>query len=78
MSYIKRDIEDKIISISKQYACILLTGPRQVGKTTMLEKLDPGRKKVTLDNLQDRELALKDPSLFLQIYSPPILIDEVQ
>ncbi len=78
MPYIKRDIEDKIISISKQYACILLTGPRQVGKTTMLEKLDPGRKKVTLDNLQDRELALKDPTLFLQIYSPPILIDEVQ
>lgn len=78
MLYIKRDIEDKIISISKQYACLLLTGPRQVGKTTMLEKLDPVRKKVTLDNLQDRELALKDPALFLQIYSPPILIDEVQ
>ncbi len=78
MLYIKRDIEEKIISISKQYACILLTGPRQVGKTTMLEKLEPKRKKVTLDNLQDRELALKDPALFLQIYSPPILIDEVQ
>lgn len=78
MLYIKRDIEEKIISISKQYACLLLTGPRQVGKTTMLEKLDPVRKKVTLDNLQDRELALKDPALFLQIYTPPILIDEVQ
>ncbi len=78
MLYIKRDIEEKIISISKQYACLLLTGPRQVGKTTMLEKLEHMRKKVTLDNLQDRELALKDPALFLQIYSPPILIDEVQ
>ena len=78
MLYIKRDIEEKVISISKQYACLLLTGPRQVGKTTMLEKLDPVRKKVTLDNLQDRELALKDPALFLQVYTPPILIDEVQ
>lgn len=78
MGYINRDIEEKIINISKQFSCILLTGPRQVGKTTMLEKLDTGRKKVTLDNLQDRELAQKDPALFLQIYQPPILIDEVQ
>ncbi len=78
MSYINRDIEEKIISISKQFSCVLLTGPRQVGKTTLFEKLDTRRKKVTLDNLQDRELALKDPALFLQIYSPPILIDEVQ
>ncbi len=78
MGYIDRDIEEKIINISKQFSCILLTGPRQVGKTTMLEKLDTERKKVTLDNLQDRELAQKDPALFLQIYQPPILIDEVQ
>ena len=39
MAYIKRDIEDKIISLSKEYSCILITGPRQVGKTTVLRQL---------------------------------------
>ena len=32
MAYIKRDIEDKILALSKEYACILITGTRQVGK----------------------------------------------
>ena len=40
MSYIKRDIENKILSLSQEYACILVTGPRQVGKTTMLRLLN--------------------------------------
>ena len=39
MPYIKRDIENKITALSEEYACILLTGPRQVGKTTVLRRL---------------------------------------
>lgn len=39
MNYIKRDLEDKILSLSKEYACLLVTGPRQVGKTTVLRRL---------------------------------------
>ena len=38
MPYIKRDLEDKIITLSKEYSCILITGPRQVGKTTVLRQ----------------------------------------
>lgn len=64
---------------SKTFRVILLTGQRQVGKTTMLEKLANGKRKyITLDNTKLRNLAQNDPELFLQENPPPILIDEVQ
>ena len=54
--YIHRTIEKKVLAISREYACLLVTGPRQIGKTTMLEHLMAGsdRKKVTLDNTDER------------------------
>lgn len=79
MSYIKRDLESKILSLSREYSCILITGPRQVGKTTVLKQLmDSAREYVTLDDLDERRLAKTDPALFLQMHSLPIMIDEVQ
>lgn len=82
MDYIKRHLEEKVISLSKAYSAILLTGSRQSGKTTMLkriaEKEGTGREYVTLDDLSARDMAKNDPALFLQIHKPPILIDEVQ
>ncbi len=80
MAYINRTIEKKVLEISKEYACLLLTGPRQVGKTTMLEYLMEGsnRTKVTLDNTEERKLAVSDPELFLELHPAPVLIDEVQ
>ena len=78
MNYIKRDMEKIVSELTKEYACILITGPRQVGKSTMLEHMDGSRNKVTLDDLQDRSLARKDPEMFLKIHKTPILIDEVQ
>ena len=79
MAYIKRDIEEKILALSKEYSCILVTGPRQVGKTTVLRQLmTDDREYVTLDDLDERSLAKRDPAMFLQIHSTPIMIDEVQ
>ena len=79
MGYIKRDLENKILALSKEYACVLITGPRQVGKTTVLKQLAASdREYVTLDDLEDRALAKRDPALFLQMHSLPIFIDEVQ
>lgn len=78
MPYIKRDIEELIISLHKEYPCILVTGPRQVGKTTLLEHIDGERNKVSLDDLQERALAKSDPEMFLKIHKPPVLINEVQ
>lgn len=82
MNYIKRHLEDKIMKVSKSYSALLLTGPRQSGKTTMLKELakteNIGREYISLDDLANREMAKNDPALFLQIHKPPILIDEVQ
>lgn len=79
MAYIKRDIEEKIISLTQEYACILITGPRQVGKTTMLRQLmSQERNYVTLDDMEERRLAKTDPALFLQMHDLPVFIDEVQ
>lgn len=80
MEYIKRNLEAVISQLTNEYPVILLTGPRQVGKTTMLQKLMAGtdRTYVTLDDLNERSLAKNDPELFLQLHKPPVLIDEVQ
>lgn len=82
MEYIARHLESRILTLSKSYGAVLLTGPRQSGKTTMLralaEKENIGRAYVTLDDLTARAMAKDDPALFLQIHKPPILIDEVQ
>ena len=82
MEYISRHMENKILELSKSYSAILLTGPRQAGKTTMLrslaEKENMGREYVSLDDLNIRDMAKNDPALFLQLHKPPILIDEVQ
>ena len=77
--YIERTIESTIKNVNETFPVLLLTGPRQVGKTTLLEMIaEPERKRVSLDNPTLRTLARKDPELFLQRYEPPVLIDEVQ
>lgn len=82
MKYIKRHLEDRILQMSKSFSAILLTGPRQAGKTTMLrslaEKENIGREYVSLDDLAVRDMAKNDPAMFLQLHKPPVLIDEVQ
>lgn len=80
MKYIKRSFEDKFLALNEEYSCLLLIGPRQVGKSTMLEHLMEGtdRNVVTLDNLEERKLAKNDPQLFLEMHPSPVLIDEIQ
>ena len=80
MAYITREIERKFLKMNDFFKAVLVTGARQVGKTTMLKHLAEGtnRTYVSLDNAMVRELAQTDPVLFFQTYKPPILIDEVQ
>ena len=80
MKYISRSLEKIVMQVTQEYPVVLVTGPRQVGKTTMLQKLMEGttRSYVTLDDLNERNLAKTDPEMFLQIHKPPVLIDEVQ
>lgn len=77
--YFTRSIEDVWLDASEQFPALLLTGPRQVGKTTLLEHLcTSGRRYVTLDDYSLRSIARQDPALFLQQFPPPLLIDEIQ
>lgn len=80
MNYISRNLEKVVSEVTKEYPIVLVTGPRQVGKTTMLQKLMEGtdRRYVSLDDLNERNLAKTDPELFIQLHKPPVLIDEVQ
>jgi len=83
MSLYKRTINKSIINASKSFPVLLVTGPRQVGKTTVLEMCaeeihNSDRKYVTLDDFEQRHLAQTDPALFLQFHQTPLIIDEIQ
>ncbi len=76
---IKRTIYNQILNSIKSKPVTLITGARQVGKSTIcfeFEKLGFGY--VSLDNSRDRELAKQDPDLFLQLHPWPVIIDEIQ
>ena len=77
--YITRTLETTIHKVSSFFPVLLVTGPRQVGKTTMLQACAGAeRNYVSLDNLENRNLAQTDPALFLQHFKAPLLIDEIQ
>lgn len=79
MTFIKRDLGNKILELSQDYACVLITGTRQVGKTTLLRQLmQEDRNYVTLDDLDERRLAQQEPATFLAVHDAPLFIDEVQ
>ncbi len=67
------------MAVSKSFPVLLITGPRQIGKTTLLKAMaSPDCQYVTLDDFDARALSNQDPALFLQRYSPPVIIDEIQ
>ncbi len=80
--YIHRYLEAEIERLSLSFPVVMVTGPRQVGKTTLLQRLGddaiPPRKLIRLDEFGPRNLALQDPELFLQRYPSPVIIDEIQ
>lgn len=82
MTYIPRTMEKKLISMIDNYQVIMITGPRQVGKDTLLNfisrKMGKKINKVTLDDLILRNQAKEDPELFLRTHETPLIIDEFQ
>ncbi len=78
--YIKRVIESRLIEFSKNFPVLMLSGARQVGKTTVLKNTNFANKLnyISLDYPNVRQLARQDPELFLQTYQPPLIIDEIQ
>jgi len=75
---IKRSLAKTIRDISSGFKVLLLTGPRQVGKTTLLQEIEGNRTYVTLDDLTQRAAANQDPAQFIDRLNLPVLIDEVQ
>jgi uncharacterized protein len=77
-----RTLEDTVLKIAQTFPVVLITGPRQVGKTTLfrqcMEKENRNRTYISLDDVKARNLAKSDPELFLQTFRAPVLIDEVQ
>lgn len=76
--YIRRAVDGLIERSARTSKCLLVTGPRQVGKSTSLETVLKGRKYVSLDDPFVEEQARDNPSQFLEIYAPPVTIDEIQ
>lgn len=75
----QRTLAKVIDEVNRTFPALLLTGPRQVGKTTLLQQCANNKRNyVTLDDLDARHLAKHDPGLFIQTYQPPLMIDEVQ
>ena len=78
MNYKKRHIEETLLNIEKGFKAVLLTGPRQVGKSTMLKNIHKDRTYITFDNPVLLEETKREPGLFFRNNRPPIILDEVQ
>jgi len=78
-SDLRRFLGPSILAASATFPVLLVTGARQVGKTTLLRAVaEPERRYVTLDDPLQLRLAREDPALFIQTWTPPVLIDEIQ
>ncbi len=72
--YVERTLEQFIVHATEHFPVLLLTGARQVGKTTLLQKMkESGRAYVSLDDPIIQSLAREDPALFLQRFPPAIV-----
>lgn len=77
--YIKRGVEAAVREAAKQFPALIITGPRQSGKTTLLKHLfSKNHTYVSMDDPALRLMATEEPNIFFQNYKPPIIIDEIQ
>jgi len=76
--YVPRLIENRLKRSVAQFPVLVLTGPRQTGKSTLLQKAFPGYRYGTLDDPFQRQLAIRDPLAFLENLGEPAIIDEIQ
>jgi uncharacterized protein len=78
MEFLERYLGSRLLAASEHFKIILLLGARQVGKSTLLKHLFPEMKMIVFDPIQDFYEARKDPDRFLDLFPPPLILDEVQ
>jgi predicted AAA+ superfamily ATPase len=78
MSFVKREIEAAIRTLSGKYPILAVTGPRQSGKTTLLKSMFPDYQYISLEDTNQRSFAQDDPVGFLKKYPEKLIFDEVQ
>lgn len=76
--YIKRHAEKTVAKLSEMFGAVLVAGPRQVGKTTMPERITDGYNRVTLDDPIVRAAAQAQGGTFFLDNPPPVFVDEIQ
>ena len=76
--YRPRHAERKLLELAGFFKSVLVTGARQVGKSTLLAQLFPNHTTVVFDPIQDIYGARRDPDLFLDNFHPPLILDEIQ
>lgn len=76
--YIKRHAEATVEKLAKMFGAVLVAGPRQVGKTTMLQQITGEMNYVTLDDMIIRVAAQEESSTFFKDNPPPVFVDEIQ
>lgn len=75
---IQRTIQTELARLAKQFPVVTVTGPRQSGKTTLVQMQFPNHAYCNLEHPETRKLALSDPNAFFELYPAPVIIDEVQ
>ena len=76
--YINRFLSNRVQKLFQNFACVVVTGARQVGKSTMLKHIYPDIPCVVFDPVHDVQHARLDPELFLENHPPPLILDEIQ
>jgi predicted AAA+ superfamily ATPase len=75
---LRRTLAAKLVSVAKQFPVVVLTGPRQSGKTTLAKTAFPGYSYISLESLDNRDFAVRDSRGFLAQHGGKVIIDEVQ
>ena len=78
MNYKKRAIEDVVDKSRNSFKCVLITGARQTGKSTLIRHLYPNIKEVSFDDPFIEEQAKTNPDMFMSLNEPPVFFDEIQ
>ena len=78
MQYITRAIEDVVVHSASTFKCVLITGARQTGKSTLIKHLYPEIKQISFDDPFAEEQAKNNPEMFMSLNTPPIFLDEIQ